>query len=92
MVVARTHASIAAYSQEVPTLVVGYSVKAKGIATDLFGTDKNYVIAVQSLQKKNDLTDAFGYLLKNEYNIRMHLKSFMPEYKNRVLQLKDILC
>ena len=92
MVVARTHASIAAYSQEVPTLVVGYSVKAKGIATDLFGTDQNYVIPVQALQKKDDLTDAFGYLLKNEYNIRMHLKSFMPEYKNRVLQLKDILC
>lgn len=92
MVVARTHASIAAYSQEVPTLVVGYSVKAKGIATDLFGTDQNYVIPVQALQKKDDLTDAFVYLLKNEDNIRMHLKSFMPEYKNRVLQLKDILC
>lgn len=39
MVVARTHASIAAYSTGVPTLVVGYSVKAHGIAKDLFGTD-----------------------------------------------------
>ena len=31
---ARTHATIAAYSSQVPTLVVGYSVKAKGIAKD----------------------------------------------------------
>ena len=34
---ARTHATIAAYSSCVPTLVVGYSVKARGIARDLFG-------------------------------------------------------
>ena len=32
VVAARTHASIAAYSTCVPTLVIGYSVKAKGIA------------------------------------------------------------
>ena len=38
MVVARTHASIAAYSTQVPTLVVGYSVKARGIAKDIFGS------------------------------------------------------
>ena len=29
---ARTHATIAAYSTGVPTLVLGYSVKARGIA------------------------------------------------------------
>ena len=34
---ARTHATIAAYSTCVPTLVVGYSVKSRGIARDLFG-------------------------------------------------------
>ena len=33
---ARTHATIAAYSTCVPTLVVGYSVKSRGIARDLF--------------------------------------------------------
>ena len=35
---ARTHATIAAYSTCVPTLVVGYSIKSRGIATDLFGS------------------------------------------------------
>ena len=44
---ARTHATIAAYSNFVPTLVVGYSVKAKGIAKDIFGTYENYVIPVK---------------------------------------------
>ena len=36
---ARTHATIAAYSSCVSTLDVGYSVKARGIAKDLFGTE-----------------------------------------------------
>ena len=36
---ARTHSTIAAYSTCVPTLVVGYSVKARGIARDLFGSE-----------------------------------------------------
>ena len=37
---ARTHATIAAYSTCVPTLALGYSIKARGIATDIFGTEK----------------------------------------------------
>ncbi|MDO5124498.1 MAG: polysaccharide pyruvyl transferase family protein, partial [Eubacteriales bacterium] len=44
---ARTHATIAAYSTCVPTLVVGYSIKSKGIAKDLFGTFEKYVVPVQ---------------------------------------------
>ena len=35
LVCCRTHASIAGYSSAVPTLVVGYSVKAQGIGLDL---------------------------------------------------------
>ena len=35
LVCCRTHASIAGYSSAVPTLVVGYSVKAQGIGSDL---------------------------------------------------------
>ena len=35
LVCCRTHASIAGYSTGVPTLVLGYSVKAEGIAADL---------------------------------------------------------
>ena len=37
---ARTHATIAAYSSCVPTMVLGYSIKSLGIAKDLFGTER----------------------------------------------------
>ena len=52
---ARTHATIAAYSTFVPTLVLGYSIKSRGIATDLFGSDENYVISIQDLLNEEDL-------------------------------------
>lgn len=78
---ARTHATIAAYSQNVPTLVVGYSVKAKGIAESLFGTYKNYVLPVQKLKKQDDLTKAFLWIEANEQSIIDILKREMPEYR-----------
>lgn len=91
MIAARTHASIAAYSEKVPTLVVGYSVKAKGIATGIFKTDKNYVIPVQALSQKDDLQQAFQHLLNHEKDIQQQLNSVIPEYKQSVMQLKHIL-
>lgn len=80
---ARTHATIAAYSSNVPTLVVGYSVKAKGIAKDLFGTYDDYVLPVQSLNSENQLTEAFRWLENHEDTIRGHLEKIMPEYIER---------
>lgn len=84
MVTARTHASIAAYSTCVPTLVVGYSVKAMGIAKDIFGTSDNYVIPVQSLSGTGDLVESFRWMQKHEKDAREHLSSFMPEYVSRL--------
>lgn len=81
---ARTHATIAAYSSCVPTLVVGYSVKAKGIARDLFGTEENYVLPVQQLREPDQLIKGYLYLAENESQIRGHLTAFIPQYqKNR---------
>ena len=67
---ARTHATIAAYSSCVPTLAVGYSVKARGIARDLFGTEEGYVLPVQSLKEPEELTHAFRWLSRQEDSIR----------------------
>ena len=91
MVVARTHASIAAYSTQVPTLVVGYSVKARGIAKDIFGTDNNYVKPVQAIKKETELLDAFKWLVENEEKIKMHYYQMMPEYIERVYKMKEML-
>ncbi len=86
---ARTHATIAAYSTGVPTLVVGYSTKARGIARDLFGTEENYVLPVQSLQQPDELTKAFAWLLAHEDKIKTRLANVLPEYINRVYTGRD---
>lgn len=78
---ARTHATIAAYSTEVPTLVVGYSVKSKGIARDLFGTDENYVIPVQKLQSDMEIKNHFKWMMDHEEDSQLILNKRIPEYK-----------
>ncbi len=88
---ARTHATIAAYSSCVPTLAVGYSVKAQGIAKDLFGTAQNYVLPVQGLSRKEELIRGFAWLWENQDAQRRHLQSVMPEYQNRAGQAGKIL-
>lgn len=92
---ARTHATIAAYSTCVPTLVVGYSTKAKGIATDLFGTEEHYVLPVQQLRTKNDMIEAFIWLNANRKRIQHHLQEELPKYtstaQTAVNAVKDLL-
>jgi polysaccharide pyruvyl transferase WcaK-like protein len=88
---ARTHATIAAYSTCVPTLVVGYSVKARGIAKDLFGTEKNYVLPVQSLQETGDLLKAYFWIAERESEIRNHLQNSMPDYIARAKAAGEVL-
>ena len=83
---ARTHATIAAYSTAVPTLVVGYSVKARGIATDLFGKDEKYVLPVQKIRKKEELLSHFEWIKEREREIKSHLEKIMPEYINRAAE------
>ena len=83
MVAARTHASIAAYSSLVPTLVLGYSIKSKGIATDLFGDYKHYVLPVQELKSADEVFDEFKWLQQNQEIIHNRLKEVIPEYQKR---------
>lgn len=77
---ARTHATIAAYSTGVPTLVVGYSVKSRGIAQDLFGAEEHYVLPVQALKNEYDLSGAFSWLVEHEADVRHTLEQVIPGY------------
>lgn len=77
---ARTHSTIAAYSSCVPTLVLGYSVKSKGIAKDLFGTDEKYVLPVATLDNDEYLVNGFKWLLENKVEIKERLNKIMPDY------------
>ena len=88
---ARTHATIAAYSTGVPTLVVGYSVKARGIARDLFGSEDGYVLPVQQLKESDELTQAFVRLYEKRDAIRAHLNEMLPGYIARADEARKAL-
>lgn len=77
---ARTHATIAAYSTCVPTLVIGYSIKSKGIANDIFGTYDGYVFPVEELSDSDRFIEIFKDFYSKNNEIREYLKNFMPDY------------
>ncbi len=77
---ARTHATIAAYSTCVPTLVIGYSVKSKGIARDIFGTDDGLVIPTSEITGTETLIRFYENFLSKKESYRRHLEEFMPDY------------
>lgn len=88
---ARTHATIAAYSTCIPTLVLGYSVKSRGIASDLFGTYDHYVLPVQEMNDSRELLNSFIWIQEHEDEIRNHLIDIMPEYISKAYIAKDAL-
>lgn len=91
LVAARTHASIAAYSTLVPTLVIGYSVKSKGIALDLFGEYENYVIPVNELTP-DTILEKYEYIQKNTEKIKKILAEKMKLYKEKAdSQFEELL-
>lgn len=91
LITARTHASIAAYSSYVPTIVLGYSSKARGISMDLFGTCDNYVFSVQDISDENEVLDCFKYMCENEDKTIEILKESVPVLQKRVEDSVDFI-
>lgn len=87
----RTHATIAAYSTCVPTLVVGYSNKSVGIARDIFGNEKDYVLPVSELNAENVLLNKFLELYDRRDDIKEYLGKFMPDYIKKASDAGDKL-
>lgn len=77
---ARTHATIAAYSTCVPTLVIGYSVKSKGIAKDIFSDYNGLVVPVSEITDAQKLIKAYVSFEEKAETYRNVLKEKMPEY------------
>lgn len=91
---ARTHATIAAYSNNVPTMVLGYSVKSRGIARDLFGYER-LVLGINEISDSNKLIKSFDEMMKDEKDIKEHLMRVIPKiqqmsYKS-VEYLKELI-
>lgn len=88
---ARTHATIAAYSTCVPTIVLGYSVKSKGIAKDLFETTDYYVIDYKSITDEEMLLKSFLWLMDNEIQIKKVLSQKIIQFKQKNVELKRVI-
>ncbi|MDT8390379.1 MAG: polysaccharide pyruvyl transferase family protein [Lentisphaeria bacterium] len=88
---ARTHSTIAAYSTCVPTIAIGYSMKARGIAKDIFGQSDKYVLPVQRMTRENELIEAFEWLQDNEESVSQLYNQKMPGYRAEALNAKRYL-
>ena len=87
---ARTHATIAAYSTGVPTMVLGYSVKSKGIAKDIFGEEK-LVLDIDEISNAEKLIAKFEEMKREETWIKEMLKYRIPQIKEMAKKAKDYL-
>jgi polysaccharide pyruvyl transferase WcaK-like protein len=75
---ARTHATIAALSSQIPTLSLGYSVKAEGINKDIFG-HTDWVLPLGNITP-GSLKEQTQALLGSQKAVRQHLQETMPRY------------
>lgn len=87
----RTHATIAAYSSCVPTLVVGYSNKSIGIARDLFGDDDGLVVPVQNFISEDSLRQHYIAFLERKENLRLFLNNNIVGYSNKAKIAIEVL-
>lgn len=87
---ARTHATIAAYSSLVPTLVLGYSVKSKGIAKDIFGEEK-LVLNLNELSDSQKLIQKFDEMISQENEIHNVLAKRIPVIKKMSSKAAELL-
>ena len=79
------------YDVIISTPFVGHSVKARGIARDLFGDEKRYVLSVQEITEKDILFKKFRWILQNEGLIKKELVNKMPQYVKRALVAKNCM-
>lgn len=79
---ARTHATIAAWSSLVPTIAVGYSAKARGIANDL--GQGEFVLDINTLDG-DTLCGVFSKLLLRSAEIKGKLDAKVTECRLRAL-------
>lgn len=73
---ARTHATIAALSMEIPTLSLGYSIKAEGINRDLFG-HTNYCIRSHEFNP-GIFAKKVSEMAETDNSIRNEIRSRLP--------------
>ena len=74
-VASRTHATIAAWSKGVPTISIGYSTKARGIARNM--GQENHLIGIEDINSDNLIT-IFNNLMLNRKEVSKKLHTILP--------------
>jgi polysaccharide pyruvyl transferase WcaK-like protein len=80
---ARTHSTIAALSSAVPTLSIGYSLKARGINRDVYG-HQDFCIPVAKLDQAV-LVEKIEQLLDENDTLRAALQTKLPSIRSLAL-------
>ena len=86
---ARTHSVISAYSTGVPSIAIGYSIKARGLVKDL-GLPE-WTLVDSKHFSKGQLVGSFKELCRQEDAVRTQLNREMENYKNKLSEIKKEL-
>jgi colanic acid/amylovoran biosynthesis protein len=89
LIAARTHATIAGFSSAVPTLSLGYSIKALGLNKLLFGHTE-YLLYCKDITADN-VVEKVELLLQQESQISTGLQKKQNEMKMKALESGSIL-
>ena len=84
---ARTHSTIASLSSHIPTLSLGYSMKATGINKDIFG-HLSWLLPVSSL-RPDEFVIKMNELNSNCESVKGHLQKVIPRVQQRALSAGD---
>jgi len=90
LIAARTHATIGGYSNGIPVFALSYSIKARGIAKDLFGKEV-CVESIKSIKSADDLFICLRRIERNAEKMREVLGQVIPEKKALALSAGEAL-
>ena len=94
LVAERMHAAIAGLSTGVPTMVVGYSIKAKGILSDLLGpelTESCALIPLEDFLKPGAVAARAKEAWANRDTLSARLRESLPAARERAANAFSIL-
>ena len=89
LIAARTHATIAGFSSHVPTISIGYSLKASGLNQQVFG-HRDFLVPVRELSPAR-LVDVSRRALEQADDIRSHLAGIIPRIQASAFSGGEIL-
>ncbi len=89
VIAARTHATVAGWSQHVPTISIAYSIKAKGLNQDLFDS-LDYVLDTPKVGR-DTLWASYRVLAEREDGLRAHLAQRIPVWRRNAGKSGELL-